>query len=157
MSTPPNAPKGFPETTQLFVGRVPTQLFDRRTLHDVGRDVFPPNFSSGRVSNKSRKKVDSGRLRWSLTNQKTIILVSNQRCTHLSQTKVPTFKTRKESAAARSRKQSKTKSKKQSTTVIYGSHSHRSLTRQKAFSQPSEPRGWRRWPREALFNNKDVF
>ena len=53
----------------------------------------------------------------------------------------------------RSRK-SRKKSKKKSTMVIHGGHSHRSSQKLKALSQRSEPKGWRRWSREALFNKK---
>ena len=42
--------------------------------------------------------------------------------------------------------------KKKSTTVIHSGHSHRSSQTPKALSPRSEPRGWRRWSREALFN-----
>ena len=39
--------------------------------------------------------------------------------------------------------------KTKSTTVIHSGHSHRSLKNRKHFHNP---RGWRRWSREALFN-----
>ena len=42
--------------------------------------------------------------------------------------------------------------KKKSTTVIHGGHPHPSSQKPKALSKRSEPRGWRRWSREALFN-----
>ena len=44
--------------------------------------------------------------------------------------------------------------KKKSTTVIHSGHPHRSSQKPKALSKRSEPRGWRRWSRNALFNKK---
>ena len=45
------------------------------------------------------------------------------------------------------------KSRKNSTTVIHGGHSHRSLPKTESTFITVEHRGWRRWSREALFNN----
>ena len=50
----------------------------------------------------------------------------------------------------RNRQQKKTK--KKSTVSIYASHSPWSFAMVKSHSQRSNPRGWRRWSREALFN-----
>ena len=47
---------------------------------------------------------------------------------------------------------SKTCRIQKSTTVIHSGHPHWSSQKPKALSQRSEPRGWRRWSREALFN-----
>jgi len=42
---------------------------------------------------------------------------------------------------------------KKSTMFIHGDHSTQSLAKIESRSQRSNPRGWRRWSREALFNN----
>ena len=48
--------------------------------------------------------------------------------------------------------------KKRSTAVIHGGHPHPSSQKPRALSKRSEPRGWRRWSREALFNkNKSMM
>ena len=46
------------------------------------------------------------------------------------------------------------KSKTKSTTVIHGGHSHRDLTKTESNFTTVELKGWRRWSREALFNNR---
>ena len=56
------------------------------------------------------------------------------------------------SEKSKNSKTSKKCRKKKSTTVIHSGHPHRSSQKPKALSQRSEPRGWRRWSREALFN-----
>ena len=56
------------------------------------------------------------------------------------------------SKKSKTSKSSKTCRKKKSTTVIHGGHPHPSSQKPRALSKQSNPRGWRRWSREALFN-----
>ena len=104
----PLTPKGYPSRPRrplrgAEVAPPGPKDLPRPCQSTFRRDVFPPNFSSPKfeiVENKSRTKVNNGRLRWSLAS--------------VAHTTESTFAT-------------------------------------------VEPKGWRRWSREALLNKNNLI